>query len=310
VRLAGRDLARETHVYKTVGDCAIKLDVYPVARPGPAPVLVWIHGGALISGTRTALLPTLSEMCTRLGVVQVSIDYRLAPETDLPAIVEDVVDAFAWIRREGAAPFKLDPGRVAVAGHSAGGYLTLVAGQRVHPRPVALAALSGYGDILGDWYARPDPFYCTQKRVSRAEALAVVGGEVLSEVPATDHRRRAFYLYCRQTGRWPNEVAGLDRGFDRATLRTYCPEANVTPDYPRTLLIHGTHDTDVPFQQSVDMAAALERANVPHRLVTIAGGDHMTLPEVTAADLAVDPPGSAASAMSELIDFLSHHLLG
>jgi hypothetical protein len=75
-------------------------------------------------------------------------------------------------------------------------------------------------------------------------------------VPATDRRRDAFYLYCRQTGRWPNEVAGLGRDFDPAMLRTYCPEANVTADYPPTLLVHGTHDTDVPYQRSVEMAVA------------------------------------------------------
>jgi fermentation-respiration switch protein FrsA (DUF1100 family) len=115
-------------------------------------------------------------MCTRQGIVKVAIDYRLAPETLLPDIVEDVLDAIAWIRREGAVQLNLDPTRVAHAGHSAGGYLTLLAGQRVRPQPLALASLNGYGDILGDWYARPDPYYCTRDRVSRAEVSAVVGG--------------------------------------------------------------------------------------------------------------------------------------
>ena len=51
----------------------------------------------------------------------VSIDYRLAPETKLPAIVEDVQDACRWVRERGPKLFRIAPERLAVMGGSAGG---------------------------------------------------------------------------------------------------------------------------------------------------------------------------------------------
>ena len=52
------------------------------------------------------------------------------------------------------------------------------------------------------------------------------------------------------------------------------PVKNVTKEYPPTLLIHGTDDTDVPFEQSVMMAEELEKHGVPFRLITIPGAEH------------------------------------
>ena len=72
-----------------------------------------------------------------------SLDYRLAPESKLPAILSDVEDAFRWIRGEGAARFGIDPNRIAVTGGSAGGFLTLCAGFRVQPAPRSLVASAG-----------------------------------------------------------------------------------------------------------------------------------------------------------------------
>jgi acetyl esterase/lipase len=80
----------------------------------------------------------------------VAIDYRLAPEAKLPAIVDDLRDAAAWIREQGPARFGIASERLAVAGHAAGGYLTLLSGHAVEPRPRALVSFYGYGDIAGD----------------------------------------------------------------------------------------------------------------------------------------------------------------
>lgn len=56
-----------------------------------------------------------------------------------------------------------------------------------------------------------------------------------------------------------------------------CPVRNVTADHPPTLLIHGDHDTDVPYEQSVMMAAELARAGVEHEFITTRGGGHCSL---------------------------------
>ena len=70
----------------------------------------------------------------------VSIDYRLAPEVKLPAIIEDLKDAFTWIREKGPPLFHANPEKLVVSGGSAGGYLALMSGICVEPRPTALVA--------------------------------------------------------------------------------------------------------------------------------------------------------------------------
>src|SRR5262249_5081501 len=133
-----KDAMPKTYTYKTVGDLPIKADVYRLPGDEVRPVIVWIHGGALIVGTRNGPNGEQLKRDLNAGYVVVSIDYRLAPETKLDGIFEDVRDAFKWVRAKGPEEFKIDPKKVAVIGHSAGGYLTLMSGFAVEPRPQAL----------------------------------------------------------------------------------------------------------------------------------------------------------------------------
>jgi acetyl esterase/lipase len=263
----------KTHTYKTVGDLPIKADVYRLAGDDVRPVIVWIHGGALIVGQRGG--PNLEQRKRYLdaGHVIVSIDYRLAPETKLAGIIDDLRDAIKWVRTKGPGLFKIDPKRVAVIGHSAGGYLTLMSGFTVEPWPQALIAFYGYGDVDGDWYAKPDPFYRkTRPLVTKDAAYKAIGTKEIAE--GNVKGRGDFYLYCRQNGLWPLEVVGLDPAKERERFDRFCPVRNVTKDYPPTMLLHGDNDTDVPHQLSVDMAAALKRAGVTHEFISVKGGGH------------------------------------
>ncbi|MGH7169179.1 MAG: alpha/beta hydrolase [Gemmataceae bacterium] len=263
----------KTYTYKTVGDLPIKAAVYRLPGDDVRPAIVWIHGGGLIAGGRGG--PALAQRKRYLdaGHAIVSIDYRLAPETKLPGILEDVRDAIKWVRGKGPELYKIDPRRVAVVGHSAGGYLTLMAGFTVEPRPQALIAFYGYGDVDGDWYAKPYPFYRkTRPLFTKEEAHKAIG--VKETTNGGVKGRGNFYTYCRQNGLWPKEVVGYDpvkqpREFDR-----FCPVRNVTKDYPPTLLLHGDKDTDVPHAQSVAMAAELKRVGVVHEFISIRRGGH------------------------------------
>jgi acetyl esterase/lipase len=266
-------LRKKSFTYKTVQQCAIKADVYQGAGSAPHPVVVWIHGGALIMGSRSGIDHALLDKLLKAGFVVVSIDYRLAPETKLPAILEDVQDACKWIREKGPELFAIDAKRMAVMGGSAGGYLTLAAGYRVDPPPVALVSFWGYGDIAGAWYSRPDPFYSRMPMVPKDEAYKAVGGPVLSESTGKNNRGR-FYLYCRQHGLWPKEVADHDPDKESHAFDAFCPLRNVTAHYPPTLLIHGTKDTDVPYEQSELMEKELTRKGVEHEFLTVKDAGH------------------------------------
>ena len=262
-----------THVYKTVGQCQIKADVHQAAPGDRKPAVMWIHGGALIMGSRKGLDSRFHAELVKRGFVIVSIDYRLAPETKLPGIIEDVQDAWRWLRQEGPKRFGIDPDRIATAGGSAGGYLTLMTGFCLEPRPRALVSYYGYGDITTPWYSKPDEFYRKQPLVSKEEAYGAVGKRELSEPPMPNRRGR-FYLYCRQNGIWPNEVAGHDPQAEPKWFDPYCPIRNVTAKYPPAMLIHGTVDTDVPYAESKSMAAKLAESNVKHEFITVQGAGH------------------------------------
>jgi acetyl esterase/lipase len=265
----------ETYTYKTVGDVSIKADVYRRENNAVRPAVVWIHGGALIVGSRSDVSAQVRQHMLEAGYVFISLDYRLAPETHLPHIIQDIEDAFHWIRRDGPRLFKIDPDRIAVAGSSAGGYLTLTTGFRVRPRPTVLLSLCGYGDLIGDWYSRPSPHpRHHQSKLTRDDAFRQVSGPAISDSRDRQGNGGAFYQYCRQTGTWPLAVSGWDPHAERDRFYPFMPLKNVSSDYPPTVLIHGTRDTDVPHEQSEMMAAELRRHSVEHLLISIPGGEH------------------------------------
>lgn len=284
----------KTFTYKSAGGCEIKLDAFGSDPNVRKPVIVHIHGGALISGRRR----WPGWLNTKDDYALISIDYRLAPETKLPAIVEDVQDAFRWVHEKGPGVLNIDTEKLVVAGESAGGYLTLMTGFCVEPRPKALISLSGYGGIVGPWYSRPAPFYLKQPRVSREDAYASVGAECLTEDPPKSHRSK-FYLYCRQNGLWPKAISGHDPDTEPKWFKPYCPVENVSTKYPPTALIHGTADTDVPYEESDAMDKALTHFKVPHKFLSVPGAGHGL------GDVA---PSERARICDEALAFAKEHM--
>lgn len=264
-----------TYTYKTVAGLAVKADVYRLGHDGNRPCVIWIHGGALIGGHRGPVPPPLLTPFLEAGYVLVSIDYRLAPETKLPHIIEDLEDAWRWVRTSGPALFGVAPMRVAAMGGSAGGYLALTAGFRVRPRPTCVVAFWGYGDLIGDWYSTPSP-HPAHHRVepTEEEARRQVTGPPLSDVRERQGDGDIFYQYCRQHGIWPQEISGWDPHTEAERFTPFMPVCNVCPDYPPTLLVHGTEDTDVPYAQSLMMAEQLQQHAVLHELITVRGAEH------------------------------------
>lgn len=297
---------RDTYTYKTVGNLEIKADVYR-PRGGHAehnrlrPVLFWIHGGALIIGDRGGIDRRVKQAFLKSGYTLVSIDYRLAPETKLPAIIDDLRDAYAWLHDEGPKLLGVDTRRIAVAGGSAGGYLTLMTGFCVKPRPVALVSFWGYGDIAGDWYIKPSSFYRQQPLVTKEDAWKGVSGSPVTGRKRGDRGPGRFYLYCRQQGLWTTNVSGFDPRTQDASLTPYCPVRNVTKDYSPTLLVHGTRDTDVPFEQSVEMDKELTRVGAEHRLILVPNAGH---------GLPGGDPRQVAAAYDAALDFVNRHMAG
>ena len=108
--------------YRREGGQEHKLDVYrPTDRTGPLPVVLYVHGGGFrILSKDTHWVMALS--FARRGYLVFNIDYRLAPQNPYPAAPEDAAAALAWTA-DNAERYGGDPGRIILAGESAGANL-------------------------------------------------------------------------------------------------------------------------------------------------------------------------------------------
>ena len=109
---------------------SLALRIYTPLGQGPFPLMVFFHG----SGFVVCSLDTHDGMCRNLcagtGCVVVSVDYRLAPEAKFPAAPDDCLAATRWAVANAAA-LGANPGRVLLAGDSAGGNLAAVTALRI-----------------------------------------------------------------------------------------------------------------------------------------------------------------------------------
>ena len=104
---AAEGVEKQTFIYKKAGKLELQADVYNAGpRASGRPTVIWIHGGALILGSRTGIIDRLRQRLLAKDWTIVSIDYRLAPETKLPAILEDLQDAWRMGSRPGAAAIR------------------------------------------------------------------------------------------------------------------------------------------------------------------------------------------------------------
>ncbi len=108
--------------------------------------LLYLHGGGYVIGSPATHRNLCVSLATELGAPVLSIDYRLAPEHPHPAAVDDATAAYRWLLDEGFAP-----DRLAIAGDSAGGGLTIATLLKLRdegvPLPAAAAPISPWVDI-------------------------------------------------------------------------------------------------------------------------------------------------------------------
>ncbi|HEY8751513.1 MAG TPA: alpha/beta hydrolase [Tepidisphaeraceae bacterium] len=218
-----------------------------LARPadgdGPFPAVICIHGGGFRAGKREGWDAMCKQLAAR-GYVAGTITYRLAPKYPFPAAVEDSKAAVRWFRLN-AAKYHIDPDRIAVLGDSAGGHLTQF-----------LAVTNNVHDFDGD--QNPGP--------SSAVQCAA-----------------AFYGPCDFTKSYGKSVdaaevlplflgGNLEQQYRRHIIAS--PLYWVTPDVPPILLLHGTKDLYVNYEQATLMHERLKAAQVDVELFTLEGAGH------------------------------------
>jgi len=113
---------------------------------GDGPVVVYLHGGGYCIGSLDSHGPMLTHLAQAVGGRVLGVDYRLAPEHPFPAALDDACTAYRWVLAAG-----VEPGRVVVAGDSAGGGLTLATLVALRdagdPLPAAGVCLSPWADL-------------------------------------------------------------------------------------------------------------------------------------------------------------------
>jgi acetyl esterase/lipase len=139
---------------------------------GEGQLIVYWHQGAFVMGSPAEFRGPIGELGRRTGMRVLVPAYRLAPEHPFPAAIEDAVAAYRWVLDQG-----FDPSRVAFAGDSAGGNLTVTAMLAAREAGLALPAagvsLSAWFDMesLGDTFqtnARADPLIAIEGNLAMA----------------------------------------------------------------------------------------------------------------------------------------------
>ena len=130
----------------TIGGVSAIEVTAPGANVDADPVILYFHGGVYVIGSAATSVPLVAELARRTGVRVMTLDYRLAPEHPYPAAVDDAQDAYRGLVEQG-----VDPGRIALAGESAGGGLavaTLLALRDAGtPLPSCAFLMSPYADL-------------------------------------------------------------------------------------------------------------------------------------------------------------------
>jgi acetyl esterase/lipase len=203
-----------------------------------APLVVFLHGGGWLRGSRKVFTPGISDaqsfdriVAADFGVA--SCEYRLSGEARFPAQLDDVDAALAWLREHGVA-YGVDASRIVLWGVSAGATLA------------ALTALRR-DDLLGvvDWFGPADLFAMAEHDLGEA----------------SDETREARWL-------------GAPAAELPDAARAASPALQVHAGAPPFHISHGTADEHVPFAQSEALTEALRGVGADVEFHAVEGGQH------------------------------------
>jgi len=218
--------------YGKVGNTILKLNIVrpKVKLRKPMPVIVWIHGGAWVGGDKNDNMGRLTTFAQK-GYFCVSVGYRLANRTTVfPAQIEDCKCAIRYLRAK-AKDYNIDPEKIGVWGHSAGGHIAGIIGATNGVKE--LDGNGGWSSYSSDvqaacvWSGTPDLRGITAKR---GDAICTMLGE-----RPQDNLKKA-------------EMAS--------------PVAHITKDDPPFLLMYGKKDPIVPFQSGSYYYDCLKQSGV------------------------------------------------
>ena len=220
----------------------------------PLPVIAFIHGGAWLAGDKSSGIHQAASFAETGQYAVVSIGYRLTNEAQWPEQSYDCKAAIRWIRAN-AEKYQLDADKIGVWGASAGGHL--------------VAMLGTSGDVeklegtLGSHTDQSSRVACVVDFFGPTDFVEL--GAKADKNSMIDH----------DSARSPEALligGPIKEHLDK--VATANPLTYVTNDDPPFLIMHGTRDPLVAFNQSELLHEALQKVEVPSTLITIEGAGH------------------------------------
>jgi len=230
-----------------------RLDLYLPKTPAndKLPLVVFIHGGGWQAGDKAGGAGRVLPYVRTGEYAGASIGYRLTGDAGWPAQIHDCKAAIRWLRGT-AEEHGIDPDRIAVIGSSAGGHL------------VAMLGTAGDVDMLegtlGEFSEVSSGVTCVVDFFGPANLLT------MGDFPSSIDRNAANSPEAKLLGGPVPE--------NEDVAREASPQTYVTGDDPPFLILHGTNDRIVPYDQSVQFDKALREAGVESQLISIEGGGH------------------------------------
>ena len=262
ISYAGTDNARQTL------DLAL-----PIKRTSdkPLPVIAFIHGGGWRGGSKDGGLNRISGFLKSGNYAGVSIGYRLSNEAKWPAQIHDCKAAIRWVKAN-AVKHGLDGRKIAVHGTSAGGHLVAMLGTS--------AGVKAMDGSIGAYTSQSTKVACVVDYFGPTNFLRMNDFESRIDHDAKDSPEGLL-------------IGGPVQDNKKKTL-TADPISYVSKEDSPFLIMHGTKDMAVPYNQSVILHSALKKIGVPSALLTVTGGGH----------------GVGGGVLNEhLQKFFDHHLL-
>ncbi|MCP2031738.1 acetyl esterase/lipase [Okibacterium sp. HSC-33S16] len=265
----------------TVASGRSTYDVFtPTATPSQRPTVVWVHGGAWISGRKANVAPYLRILASH-GYTAIGVNYPVAPEKTYPAAVRDLNDTIAHIIAN-ADELGVDATRIVLAGDSAGAQLA--------SQLAALTTNPAYANLLGLTPSlAPEQLSATILHCGVYDLDAMAG---LSGITAWGFKT-ALWAYTG-TKDWASSSAG-------ATMSTL---EFVTPDFPPTFLSGGNGDALTSIQ-SIPMSIALRNQGVEVTELFWPASHEPALPHEYQFHLDLDEAHTALDRTLEFLDRLT-----
>jgi acetyl esterase/lipase len=228
-----------------------KLDVYLPPGDGPKPLLIWVHGGAWMAGSKNDGNPALRFLDK--GYAVAAINYRFSQHAVFPAQIEDCKAAVRWLRAN-AKKYHFHPDHFGAWGASAGGHLVALLGTAGDVKeldgPSDRPNGSSRVQAVCDWFGPTD--------FSKEAEQALPTSKIDRTKPDCPEAK----LIGGPLAEHPDRVK-------RANPITY-----VTKDDPPFLIVHGDKDDVVPVGQSRLLDDALKAAGVESTLIVVRGAGH------------------------------------